>query len=445
MAKRLEPLLTRIISEQQCAFQKGKLIHDNISVASELSNLMFSSTRGGGLGLKIDIKKAYNTISWSFLYQVLCHFGFSKKWITWLHQLLVSTRISILVNGGPQGYFGVEHGLRQGDPISLMLFIIAEEVLTRGLTRLIHTNNLKMIYGPRGVPTPGHILFADDIFIFSNASLRYVRNLRDFLCKYQEFSGQAINFEKSKLFLGKIASTCKQTIAKTLGIPICNFPTRYLGVEIFKGRVKKEALLPIMDKVKCRLTGWKGKLLSMVRRVELVRSVISGILNHGFAVYWWPSSLLVTMERWMRNFIWSGEVDTAKTITVIWDTLYKPKEEGGLGIRRLRETNKALIGKLVWRMKHERSTACTFLRARFVKKEGLFNKGSRPSSISMGVRKMWDFVKDNERWIIGNGNLANFWKDKWWGPKSILEEIQNIDLYSLSTSSKVGDFIREVE
>ncbi|XP_042505479.1 uncharacterized protein LOC122082043 [Macadamia integrifolia] len=317
------------------------------------------------------------------LKQVLRRFGFSKKWITSLHQLMVSTRISILINGDPQGYFGVERGLRQGDPISPMPFIIAEEVLTRGLKRLIQTNNLKTIHGPKGVPTPGHIFFANAIFIFSNASLRYVRNLRDFLCKYQEFSGQSINFEKNKFFLGKIASTRKQTFAETLGIPICNFPTRYLGVEIFKGRVKKEALMPIMDRVKGRLAGWKGKLLSMAERVELVCSVISGILNHNFAVYWWLSSLLATMERWMRNFIWSGEVDIAKTITVKWDTLCKPKEEGGLGIRRLRDTNKALLGKLVWRMKHERSAACAFLRARFVKKEGLFNKGCRHSSIAM--------------------------------------------------------------
>ncbi|XP_042477679.1 uncharacterized protein LOC122059038 [Macadamia integrifolia] len=397
MAKRLEPLLPRIISEEQGAFQKGKLIHNNISDASELANLMFSSTRGGGLGLKIDIRKAYDTISWPFLFQVLRRFGFSETWITWLHQLLISTKISILVNGGPQGFFGMERGLRQGDSISLMLFIIVEEVLTRGLSRLVQENNLKTIHGPRGFPTPAHILFADNIFIFSNASSRYVCNLRDFLLKYHEFSRQSINFEKSKLFLGKIASSCKQSIDATLGIPICNFTTRYLGVEIFKGRVKKEALLPVMDRMKGRLAGWKGKLLSMAGKVELVRFMISSIPNHSFAVYWWPSSLLTTMERWMRKFIWLGVLNTSKAITVKWDALCKPKKEGGLGIRRLRDTNKALLGKLVWRMKHEKLAACSFLRARFVKKEGLFNKGCRPSSIAMGIKKMWDFVNQNER------------------------------------------------
>ncbi|XP_042521294.1 uncharacterized protein LOC122094759 [Macadamia integrifolia] len=168
----------------------------------------------------------------------------TQTWVLELDQILVSARISILLNSGPVGYFSVEKGLRQGDPILPMLFIIAEEVLCRGLSELLAKNNIKALSGPRGAIIPIHILFADDVFIFSNASIR------------------------------------KQAIAEELGISICNFPTRYLGVEIFKGMVKKESLIPILDKVKGRLAGWKGKILSMAGRVELVRSIILGMMNH---------------------------------------------------------------------------------------------------------------------------------------------------------------------
>ncbi|XP_042484804.1 uncharacterized protein LOC122065079 [Macadamia integrifolia] len=402
MALRLEPLLPRLISDEQGAFQKGKIIHDNITVASELANLMFSSTRGGGIGIKIDIRKAYDTIDWKFIFQVMHRFGFSERWIGWLNKILISSKISILVNGGPQGFFNVERGLRQGDPISPMLFIIAEEVLSRGLKRLIQSNQIKPIQGPRGAKTPGHILFADDIFIFTNASQRYVHNLKNFLTKYQEFSGQCINLDKSKLFLGKINSARRQNISNILGIRSCSFPTKYLVVEIFKGRLKKTALMPVMDSVKKRLAGWKGKLLSMAGRTELVRSVISSIPTHNFAVYWWPSSLLATMERWMQNFIWTGEVESTRAITVKWNTLCKPKDEGGLGIRKLRDSNKAMLCKMVWRIKHGKSNASSFLRARFVKKDGKFSKGSRSSSIALGIQKSWDFVSEYESWVIGN-------------------------------------------
>ncbi|XP_042486215.1 cytochrome P450 1A2-like [Macadamia integrifolia] len=142
------------------------------------------------------------------------------------------------------------------------------------------------------------------------------------------------------------------------------------------------------------------------------------------------------MERRMKNFIWAGEVDTSKPITVKWESVCKPKEEGGLGIRRLRDTNMAMLCKLVWRIKHEKSTTNSFLRARFVKKDGSFNRGCRPSSIALGISKVWKTVEANERWIIGRGDLANFWKDKWWGPRSILEEIQTPDLPPLPCNAK---------
>ncbi|XP_042497584.1 uncharacterized protein LOC122076339 [Macadamia integrifolia] len=303
----LSIFLPRLISEEQGAFQRGKIISENISLASELANLMHSSIRGGGMGLKLDVQKAYDSLSWEFLFATLKKFGFSPNWINKIHQMLLSTRISILLNGGPVGFFGVERGLRQGDPISPILFILAEEVLCRGLKNLILERKMKALPGPRGAITPSHLLFADDIFIFMNGSARYMKHLHEFLFKYQSFSGQKINLEKSKIFFGKIAPHRSRFISDFLGIAATDLPTKYLGVEIFKGRVKNSHLLPLLDKIKGRLAGWKGKILSMARRIELVKSVISGIPIHNFSVYWWPDETIKAVERWMRNFIWSGK------------------------------------------------------------------------------------------------------------------------------------------
>ncbi|XP_042474817.1 uncharacterized protein LOC122056914 [Macadamia integrifolia] len=190
--------------------------------------------------------------------------------------VLCSSKISILFNGGPMGYFNVERGLRQGDPMSPILFILAEEVLCRGMQALIRDGKIKPLQGPRGEVMLVHLLFADDIFIFMNASFKYVGNLNIFLRKYQDFSGQQINLDKSKLFMRKIRHARIRDIAEVLGISVCNFPTKYLGVQIFKGRVKKSFLLPVLDKVKEHMVGWKGKLLSMAGRVQLVRLVING-------------------------------------------------------------------------------------------------------------------------------------------------------------------------
>ncbi|XP_042492896.1 uncharacterized protein LOC122072597 [Macadamia integrifolia] len=136
LAMHLSSLLTRLIFDEQGAFQRGKVISSNICLALELANMMHSKAFGGGLALKIDIQKAYDTLDWTFLFDVMLKFGFSQILIDRIHQILLSTRLSVLINGGPVGFFNVERGLCQGDPLSSILFIIAEEVLCRGLHSL---------------------------------------------------------------------------------------------------------------------------------------------------------------------------------------------------------------------------------------------------------------------------------------------------------------------
>ncbi|XP_042487034.1 uncharacterized protein LOC122067264 [Macadamia integrifolia] len=380
VASRVAILLPKLISEEQGAFQKGKIISENISLASELANLMHSTVRGGGMGLKVDVQKAYDSLSWEFLFAVLGKFGFPRKWISWIQGILSSSRISVLINGGPEGFFGVGRGLRQGDPLSPILFILAEEVLCRGLNKLALEGSIKSLPGPRGTCTPTHLLFADDIFIFMNASAKYVKNLHLFLSKYQDFSGQHFNLDKSKAFFGKVAPHRKQFISNLLGIQASKFPTRYLGVEIFKGRVKKNHLLPLMDKIKCRLAAWKGKLLSMAGRVELVRSVISSIPIHNFAVYWWPQSIIKTVER-----------------------------------------------------------------ARFVQKDGSLRKGYKSSSILPGLKRVWKFVSDMERWTVGNGEKIMFWTDKWLENSSLAESSKLEQEMFIGRTMRLADLNRNGE
>ena len=82
-----------------------------------------------GLILKIDFEKAFDSVKWSFLFEVLQEFGFGKKWKSWLEAIFKSARLSVLINGSPSKEFSIGRGLRQGDPLSLLLFILVGEVL----------------------------------------------------------------------------------------------------------------------------------------------------------------------------------------------------------------------------------------------------------------------------------------------------------------------------
>ncbi|XP_026436139.1 uncharacterized protein LOC113334001 [Papaver somniferum] len=141
---RISTFIERLVSPQQGAFIKGRNIHDKIVLASEMINELNIKRRGGNVGLKLDITQAFDFLSWEFLFEVLRRFGFSEIGISWIRKIFESAMISVLVNGGPCGFFfGVGRGLRQGDTLSHILFILAEEVLRRNLSKLVQESNIQ--------------------------------------------------------------------------------------------------------------------------------------------------------------------------------------------------------------------------------------------------------------------------------------------------------------
>jgi len=102
----------------------------------------------------------------------------------------------------------------------------------------------------------------------------------------------------------------------------------------------------ITDRIKTKLSTWKGTSLSIMGRVQLVKSIIHGMLVYSFHVYLWPRRLLRSLDTWIKKFIWSGDVLTRKVCTVSWKTLCRPWSEGGLDLKSTRLINDALILKL---------------------------------------------------------------------------------------------------
>ena len=156
----------------------------------------------GGVLCKLDIEKAYDNVSWSFLLAILKKMGFGERWIKWIDWCISTVKFSVLINGSPSGFFQSSRGLRQGDLLSPYLFVIAMEVFSCLLRRDISGG---FLYGWRVRGRSGeevqisHLLFADDTLVFCEKSLDQMTYLSWLLMWFEACSGLKINLEKSEL------------------------------------------------------------------------------------------------------------------------------------------------------------------------------------------------------------------------------------------------------
>ena len=171
-----------VLGEIISAPQKNRQILDSVLIANECLDSRLKSGQPGLL-CKLDIEKAFDHVNWGFLTPVLERCGFSDKWRRWISFCLSTVRFSILINGTPYGFFGSSRGLRQGDPLSPLLFVLVMEAVDRMLDKVVHEGHL---FGfSVGVPVSAgrslmvsHLLFANDTLIFCDANIDQMLILR---------------------------------------------------------------------------------------------------------------------------------------------------------------------------------------------------------------------------------------------------------------------------
>nr|XP_009769821.1 PREDICTED: uncharacterized protein LOC104220618 [Nicotiana sylvestris] len=166
---RLSKIFPKIITQNQSGFVKGRAITENILLAQELVNDIGKPRKGANVVIKLDMAKAYDRVSWPFLCFMLRKLGFAEVWIDLIHGFISNNWYSIIVNGGRHGFFKSGRGLRQGDPLSLSLFILYAELLSQMLNNLYTNSRYKGYFMNDQGPKINHLSFANDTIIFSSS------------------------------------------------------------------------------------------------------------------------------------------------------------------------------------------------------------------------------------------------------------------------------------
>jgi len=178
IVNRIKPLLDRIISPYQSSFIPGRSIHHNIIVAKEMVHTM-SKMKGQKtfMSIKIDLEKAYDRLNWNFVKNFLEECKFPLQIIQMIHHCISSLSYKIMWNGEKTNTFYPSRGIRQGDPLCPYLFVICMDKLSHMIADQVEANYWLSMRAGRYGPQISHLLFGDDLFLFAEALILFVRLL----------------------------------------------------------------------------------------------------------------------------------------------------------------------------------------------------------------------------------------------------------------------------
>lgn len=199
--------------------------------------------------------------------------------------------------------------------------------------------------------------------------------MKRILRRYEEVSGQAVNFHKSRIIFSPNTRTSDRVkVIETLQVREIGVPSKYLGMPMFVGRNKSEVFAFLVDKVGQKLQGWDNAPLSKGGKLVLLKTAAHAVPNFWMSLFLLLTNICDSIEKKMNGFWWGHGSNNRGIRWMAWDKLCAPKCGGGLGVRSLRNFNVALLAKQGWRILNEVNTLVYgIMKARYFSKTDFLN------------------------------------------------------------------------
>jgi len=319
IAQRLHKVLPKIVNSDQTGYIKGRFIGSNIRLIEDIFEYVNKNNMPGA-AIFCDFEKAFDSVEFNFVSKVLEKFNFGPQLRQWINVFYSDIYSSVKCNNWITKSFKVTRGIRQGCPVSALIFVLVAEIMA---VKIRKNNDIKGILLPGGEVKLSQL--ADDTTLFMSDETS-ILNVLEEIKKFGSVAGLRLNLLKTKgMRLGSMRKNQKEIgdivwtsdPVKTLGV--------YFGHDSKeKGMLNWEAKISEVERC---INIWKPRNLTIVGRITVVKTFVLSKVAYLAASVECPSAYVKRINQIIYNFIWKGKRDKVKRQTMIMK-----REEGGLGV-----------------------------------------------------------------------------------------------------------------
>ena len=296
------------MNDDQVGYIKGRYIGDNIRTMLDILEITKNEI-DPGLMILIDFEKAFDTISWNFLHETLVFFNFGEIFRNYIKILYASPLCCVTNNGHHTEFLENSRGIRQGCPISALLFLLCAEVLAINIRENDNVKGLK--FGNAEIKITQ---FADDTCLYLNGTVSLENALKIFE-EFYRYAGLRLNKDKTELiWLGKNTRT-----GKLFDINITNKPTKVIGLWLTKNNeeVIKINIDERLTKLKSLLNMWKQRNLTLKGKITVLRSQALPLILFAGTFLYMSEKTIEEVEKILYDFVWPKGKHHVKKQTLI--------------------------------------------------------------------------------------------------------------------------------
>lgn len=329
-SNRLKECIGRVVHTSQTYCIPERTIMDNLFLIRDIIDLSKLQELNVGL-FSIDQEKAFDRVDHVYLFKTLEAFGFGEKFISWIKLLYSRATVLLKVGGGLSRPVPAQRGIRQGCPLSGMLYALAIEPLLSqlrqglsGLTLAEKKENMISLSA-----------YADDVTVFITGQTD-IQILEQKLALYEQASSAKVNWSKCDgLILGEWKNKEQPTLP--VGLKWSSEGLKFLGVFFGSNDFQKRNWEGLVEKISARLSRWKWvqPQLSYRGRTLVANNLVASMLWHRCTVIEPPDAVIKEIQKRLVNFFWGGFHWTRSAV------LFLPVSEGGQGLIDLRSRIKA--------------------------------------------------------------------------------------------------------